>query len=246
MEKAQKNAKTAVNLSMVYAYYEIGRMIVEEEQNGNERASYGKYILKTLSERLTQEFGKGYSYDNLKLMRKFYLVYSNDSIGEKPFPQSENLPMNKEGRKFYLSWSHYIVLMRIKNIDERHFYEIESYRNGWTYSELARQYGSSLYERLALSRDKEEVMKLATEGQMISKPEDIFKDPYILEFTGLPELVNYSESDLEAKLITHLQEFLLELGRGFAFVGRQVRFTFEEEHFRVDLVFYNRLLRCFI
>lgn len=245
-KSAKQKVITTVNTAMVYSYYEAGRMIVEEEQNGNERASYGKYILKTLSERLTQEFGKGYSYDNLKLMRKFYLVYSNDLIGEKPFPQSENLPMTKEGRKFYLSWSHYIVLMRIKNMDERHFYEIESYRNGWTYTELTRQYGSSLYERLALSRDKEEVMKLATEGQMISKPEDIFKDPYILEFTGLPELVNYSESDLESRLITHLQEFLLELGRGFAFVGRQVRFTFEEEHFRVDLVFYNRLLRCFV
>ena len=136
--------------------------------------------------------------------------------------------------------------MRITNVDERHFYEIESYRNSWSKDELARQYGSSLYERLALSRDKEEVMRLATEGQMIETPEDIFKDPYILEFTGLPELVTYSESELENKIIDNLQKFLLELGRGFTFVGRQVRLTFEEEHFRVDLVFYNRLLRCFV
>ena len=192
---------TAVNITMVYSYYEAGRMIVEEEQGGKERAAYGKYILKELSQRLTQKFGRGYSYDNLKLMRKFYLVYSKDSIGETPFPQSEKLPATQEGRKFYLSWSHYLILMRINNVDERHFYEIESYRNGWSKDELARQYGSSLYERLALSRDKEEVMRLATVGQMIEKPEDIFKDPYILEFTGLPELVTYSETELENKII---------------------------------------------
>ena len=179
-------------------------------------------------------------------MRKFYLVYSKDSIGETPFPQSEKLPVTQEVRKFYLSWSHYLILMRINNVYERHFYEIESYRNGWSKDELSRQYGSSLYERLALSRDKEEVMRLATEGQMIEKPEDILKDPYILEFTGLPELAAYSESELENKIIDNLQKFLLELGRGFTFVGRQVRLTFEEEHFRVDLVFYNRLLRCFV
>ena len=245
-QNAKKNLSTAVNITMVYSYYEAGRMIVEEEQGGKERAAYGKYILKELSQRLTQKFGRGYSYDNLKLMRKFYLVYSKDSIGETPFPQSEKLPVTQEGRKFYLSWSHYLILMRISNVDERHFYEIESYRNGWSKDELARQYGSSLYERLALSRDKQEVMRLATEGQMIEKPEDIFKDPYILEFTGLPELVTYSESELENKIIDNLQKFLLELGRGFTFVGRQVRLTFEEEHFRVDLVFYNRLLRCFV
>ena len=167
-------------MTMVYSYYEAGRMIVEEEQDGKERASYGKYILRELSERLTEKLGRGYSYDNLKLMRKFYLVYSKDSIGETVFPQSEKLPITKEGRKFYLSWSHYLILMRINNIEERHFYEIEAYRNNWSKSELSRQYGSSLYERLALSRNKEEVMRLAIEGQMIEKPEDIFKDPYIL------------------------------------------------------------------
>lgn len=230
-------------MTMVYSYYEAGRMIIEEEQDGKERAAYGKYILKELSKRLTQKFGRGYSYDNLKLMRKFYLVYSKDSIGETVFPQSENLPTTKEGRKFYLSWSHYLILMRISKIEERHFYEIEAYRNGWSKDELARQYGSSLYERLSLSRNKEEVMRLATEGQMLEKPEDIFKDPYILEFTGLPEMVTYSETELENRIIDNLQKFLLELGRGFTFVGRQVRFTFEEEHFRVDLVFYNRLSR---
>ena len=221
-------------------------MIVEKEQDGKERASYGKYILRELSECLTLKLGRGYSYDNLKLMRKFYLVYSKDSIGETAFPQSERLPITKEGRKFYLSWSHYLILMRINNVEERHFYEIEAYKNSWSKGELSRQYGSSLYERLALSKNKEEIMRLATEGQMIEKPEDIFKDPYILEFTGLPELVTYTETELENRIIDNLQKFLLELGRGFTFVGGQVRFTFEEEHYRVDLVFYNRLLRCFV
>ena len=245
-QNAKRKVSSAVNMTMVYSYYEAGRMIVEEEQQGKERAEYGKYILKQLSEKLTKELGRGFSYDNLKLMRKFYTVYSKDVIGEMSFPQSENLPVTREGRKFYLSWSHYLILMRISNKDERHFYEIESYRNGWNKNELSRQYGSSLYERLALSRDKDEVMRLALEGQVIESPEDIFKDPYVLEFTGLPEMASYSESDLEEKIIDHLQQFLLELGRGFTFVGRQVRFTFEEDHYRVDLVTYNRLLPCFV
>ena len=245
-QNAKRKVSSAVNMTIVYSYYEAGRMIVEEEQQGKERAEYGKYILKQLSEKLTKELGRGFSYDNLKLMRKFYTVYSKDVIGEMSFPQSENLPVTREGRKFYLSWSHYLILMRISNKDERHFYEIESYRNGWNKNELSRQYGSSLYERLALSRDKDEVMRLALEGQVIESPEDIFKDPYVLEFTGLPEMASYSESDLEEKIIDHLQQFLLELGRGFTFVGRQVRFTFEEDHYRVDLVTYNRLLRCFV
>ena len=136
--------------------------------------------------------------------------------------------------------------MRISNIDERHFYEIEAAKNGWSLSELKRQFDSSLYERLALSRNKEKVTRLASEVQTIENPEDAVKDPYVLEFFGLPELPEYSETELETKIIDHLQKFLLELGTGFAFIGRQVRFTFNEEHFRVDLVFYNRLLRCFV
>ena len=231
-QNAKRKVSSAVNMTMVYSYYEAGRMIVEEEQQGKERAEYGKYILRQLSEKLTKELGRGFSYDNLKLMRKFYTVYPKDAIGEMAFPQSENFPVTREGRKFYLSWSHYLILMRITNKDERHFYEIESYRNGWNKNELSRQYGSSLYERLALSRDKDEVMRLALEGQVIESPEDIFKDPYVLEFTGLPEMASYSESDLEERIIDHLQQFLLELGRGFTFVGRQVRFTFEEDHYR--------------
>mgnify|MGYP004511307633 FL=1 len=244
--QAKHNIKTAVNLSMVYTYYEIGRMIVEEEQNGEQRAEYGQYILKNLSAYLTENFGKGYSSDNLKLMRKFYTIYSHDIIGETVFPQSENLPSTETGRKFYLSWSHYLKLMRIDNIDERHFYEIEAVKNDWSLSELKRQFNTSLYERLALSKDKETVKKLSTDGQIIETPSDLVKDPYVLEFLGLPELTQYSETDLEKRIIDNLQKFLLELGKGFTFVGRQVRLTFEEEHFRCDLVFYNRLLKCFV
>lgn len=244
--RAQKSAKTAVNLSMVYAYFEIGRMIIEEEQHGENRAAYGAQILKELSAYLTGTFGKGYSAENLKLMRRFYSIYSHDQIGETVFTQFKNLPAVSTGRKFFLSWSHYLKLMRIDNIDERHFYEIESVKNNWSLSELKRQYNSSLYERLALSTDKDKVYRLALEGQKVETPKDAVKDPYVLEFLGLKELPEYSESELESRIIDHLQQFLLELGTGFAFIGRQVRFTFDEEHFMVDLVFYNRLLRCFV
>ena len=246
LKNARKQAKMALNISMVYSYYEVGRAIIEEEQNGKQRAEYGKAILKELSKRLTESLGKGFSVENLKLMRRFYVVYSKDQIGQKVSTQFENLPVTREGRKFFLSFSHYVFLMRIPNIDERHFYEIEAAHNGWGIKELERQYDSALYERLALSRDKEGIERLSTEGQIIERPEDLLKDPYVLEFTGLPELSKYSETDLETKIIDHLQEFLLELGRGFTFVGRQVRFTFEDEHYRVDLVFFNRLLRCFV
>lgn len=243
---ARKQAKTAVNLSMVYAYYEIGHRIYEEEQQGKERAAYGKYLLKELSDHLSKKFGKGFSITNLKQMRQFYLTYRDDQISQKVSDQFKNLPVVSSGRKFFLSWSHYLKLMRISDIDERHFYEIEAAKNGWSLSEMKRQFDSSLYERLALSRNKDKVIRLASEGQTIENPEDAVKDPYVLEFLGLPELPEYSETELETKIIDHLQKFLLELGTGFAFIGRQVRFTFNEEHFRVDLVFYNRLLRCFV
>ena len=246
LAQARKNAKTAVNLAMVYAYYEIGRMIVEEEQNGQNRAAYGKHILQELAKYLSKKYGKGYSVENLKLMRRFYNVYLNDQIGETVFTQFANLTAVSTGRKFYLSWSHYLKLMRINNIDERHFYEIESIKNDWSLTELKRQYNSSLYERIALSKDKDKVYRLVLEGQKVEAAEDAVKDPYVLEFLGLKELPEYSESELESRIIDHLQQFLLELGTGFAFIGRQVRFTFDEEHFMVDLVFYNRLLRCFV
>ncbi len=208
-------------------------MIVEDEQQGNQRAEYGVAMLKSVAERLTNKFGKGFSYTNLKQMRTFYMVFSKGQTLSDQF-------------RFTLSWSHYLKLMRIDNPDERRFYEIEATNNNWSLRELQRQFDSSLYERLAFSRDKEGVMALAQKGQIIETPEDMVKDPYVLEFVGLPELPQYSESKLEQRLIDNLESFLLELGKGFTFVGRQVRFTFDEQHFRVDLVFYNRLLRAFV
>lgn len=246
--EAKKRAVVAVNTAMVYTYYEIGRMIVEDEQKGEHRAEYGKAVIKQLSDRLTRKFGKGFSERNIEQMRQFYVIYSQATpIPQTLFAESSLIPQTMSDQlHFTLSWSHYLKLMRIENPDERKFYEIEATENNWSLRELQRQFDSSLYERLVLSRDKEEVKALANKGQIIEKPEDVVKDPYVLEFLGLKELPQYSESELEQRLIDHLQTFLLELGKGFAFVGRQVRFTFDEQHFRVGLVFYNRLLRAFI
>lgn len=238
IHEARKRTIAVVNTTMVYTYYEVGRMIVEDEQQGEQRAEYGTELLKHLSEQLSNKFGKGFSAQNLANMRQFYLTYSKDNIFQTVSRESEN--------GFTLSWSHYLKLMRISNPEERRFYEIEAKDNNWSLRELQRQFDSSLYERLALSRDKEGVKALAHEGQVIDTPKDIVKDPYVLEFIGLPELPQYNESELEQRLIDNLQTFLLELGKGFTFVGRQVRFTFDEQHFRVDLVFYNRLLRAFV
>ena len=246
LTQAREKAKTAVNLSMVYAYFEIGRMIVEEEQQGKNRAAYGQQLLKELSAHLTKTCGKGFSVGNLKNIRQFYKVYSTDQIGETVFSQFENFPAVCTGRKFFLSWSHYLKLMRIENVDERHFYEIESVKNDWSLRELQRQFDSALYQRLLLSTEKENVKQLAKKGQIIEKSSDLVKDPYVLEFLGLEEKSGYSESDLETRIIDNLQTFLLELGAGYTFVARQKRFTFNESHFRADLVFCNRLLRCFV
>lgn len=182
---------------------------------------------------MTKEFGKGFSETNLEQMRKFFKVYG--------IPQTLS-----EEFQFNLSWSHYLILMRIEDIGTRNFYEIEAIQNNWSLRELKRQVNSALYERLVLSKDKEKVKELAVKGQIIEKPQDIIKDPYILEFLGLDEKSDYSENKLETEIINKLEMFLLELGKGFTFVGRQVRFTFDERHFRVDLVFYNRLLKCFV
>jgi predicted nuclease of restriction endonuclease-like (RecB) superfamily len=243
LHQARQQTVKHVNQLMVLTYFEIGRKIVEEQQGGKERAEYGKGLLKDLSKALTEEFGKGFSVDNLQNMRTFYLSYSKyetvSSNSSKPI--SETLSPN-----FKLSWSHYIKLMRIDDENERHFYEIESVNNGWSLRELQRQYDSGLYLRLSLSRNKEEVKQLAKKGQNLEKPKDSIKDPYVLEFLGIPDESKYSESELEQKIIDKLEHFLLELGKGFTYVGRQVRFTFDEKHFRVDLVFYNRILQCFV
>ena len=169
-------------------------------------------------------------------MRQFYLTYS----------KSQTLSDQFEKIDFQLSWSHYLFLMKVDNPDERKFYEIEAINNGWSLRELQRQFDTALFERLVLSRDKKGIKELSKKGQIITKPNDTIKDPYVLEFLGLPEETKYSETDLEQKIIDKLEHFLLELGKGFTFVGRQVRFTFDDKHFRTDLVFYNRILRCFV
>jgi predicted nuclease of restriction endonuclease-like (RecB) superfamily len=234
IRQARRNLERNVNTVMTATYYEIGRRIIDREQQGQKRAQYGKHILQGLSDYLTADLGKGYSPENLKLMRRFYAVYSENQIGQSAITQfSPNI-----------SWTHYIQLMRIANEAERRFYELEIAGNGWSVKEFQRQFDSSLYERLALSRDKEKVRELADKGQIVESPQDLFRDPYVLEFTGLPEKASYTETELEQKLIDHLQQFLLELGKGFAFMGRQVRFTFEEESFFVDLVFYIGGLPC--
>lgn len=231
LESARKKVLSTVNSTMTLTYFLIGKKIVEEEQNGESRAEYGKELIKNISIKLTEEYGKGYSARNLEQMRQFYLAYE----------KSQTL-----SAEFKLSWSHYITLMRVKNIDERDFYEIEAINNNWSLRELKRQMDSSLYERLVLSRNKEEVKALSAKGQVIEKPKDIIKDPYVLEFLGLEEISNYSENTLETAIISHIEKFIMELGKGFLFQGRQVRFTFDEEHFFVDLVFYNRILKCFV
>ena len=246
LNSAKEQVKTSINLAMVYTYYEIGRRIVNHEQNGKNRADYGKEILKNLSNELTKEFGKGYSVDNLKLMRRFFLIYKNDQIGESVIPKSDLLPKTLEGRSFYLGWTQYVKIMALSNKNERHFYEIECAANSWSIRELKRQIDSCLYERLALSRDKEGVMELSQKGQVIEKPMDAIKDPYILNFLELREEERFSEKDLENRIINKLQDFLLELGKGFTFVKRQMRLTFDDQHFYADLVFYNRLLKCFV
>jgi predicted nuclease of restriction endonuclease-like (RecB) superfamily len=236
LAEARKFVVKNINQTMVCTYFEIGRMIVEDEQKGENRAEYGKRVLEELSGRLTKEFGRGFSLRNLEQMRQFYLSYS--------IPQT--LSAELQTPNFQLSWSHYLKLMRIEDIAERQFYEIEAVNNQWSLRELQRQYDSALYQRLALSKDKQGILELSKKGQTIEKPEDAIKDPLIIEFTGLPENSIYSETDLEQKLIDKLEHFMLELGKGFTFVGRQVRFTFDEKHFRVDLVFYNRILQCFV
>ena len=230
LEAARNNVVKQVNTTMLMTYFEIGRRIVEQEQNGASQANYGQYLIKRLSESLSGRFGKGFSKRNLELMRQFYLTYR---IAKSSISQS-------------LSWTHYIRLMRISDSQERSFYEIEAANNNWSVKELNRQFDSALYQRLALSRNKDKILELSKKGQIVEKPEDILKDPYILEFTGLKELPEYSESRLEQSLIDELQSFLLELGKGFTFVGRQQRITIDDDHYFIDLVFYNRLLRAFV
>ncbi|MDA3886864.1 MAG: PDDEXK nuclease domain-containing protein [Candidatus Delongbacteria bacterium] len=242
--EARKSVIQTVNTAMVYTYYEIGKLIVEQVQKGESKAEYGKSVLKRVSKNLISEFGKGYSVQNLERMRLFYSVYSKSST------LSGILGIEKKSqtlsRKFTLSWSHYVFLIHI-NKDERQFYEKEAILNNWSVRELKRQYDSALFERISVSKDKKGVIK--DNLKKYHKPEapiDIIKDPYVLEFLNLEEHTKYSETEFETKIINKLQNFILELGKGFLFSGRQVRFSYDEEHFIVDLVFYNRILKCFV
>ena len=259
IEQARVRVATAMNVAEVYTKYQIGRYIVEEEQSGKVRAEYGKKVLKGLSERLTARFSDGWSIETLTLCRKFFCVYSNfvNTVYEIDAPAPRKVENDRQCisnlkdsvcqmPEFTLSWSHYQVLMRIKNADERRFYEIEATSGNWSVRELQRQYGSSLYERLALSRDKESVARLARVGNVVEKPEDVIKNPVTLEFIGLKPDASYSETNLESAIIGKMQEFLLELGKGFLFEARQKRFSFDEDDYYVDLVLYNRLLQCYV
>ena len=251
IDRARNTAIREVNLVQLLTYYTLGKWIVEVQQGGSGRAKYGKRVLETLSDALNHVFGKGYSVSTLTNIRKFYEIYKNRISAPLVTDFAEPNPqplVTKFGNDvpFRLSWTHYLILMRIQNEEERDFYERLAIQENWGKRELSRQYGSSLYERMLIGKDKQQILRLSKKGRLAEKPADLVKDPYILEFLGIPEQTDFSETELESRLIDHLQEFLLELGTGFAFVARQKRFTFEEDHFRVDLVFYNRLLQCFV
>ncbi len=229
LEEARKKSYSAINEILVKTYWEIGRRIVEFEQKGEERATYGSGLLDKLSQDLTKSYGKGFSSDNLEKMRVFYLTFQNSATLSRK-----------------LSWSHYRLIMRLDDVLARKFYIKEVESEKWSVRELDRQVNSGLFERIALSKDKKGVLDLARKGQIVEETKDLVKDPYILEFLNLEESSQYSETELEEKLITNLEKFLLELGKGFTFVARQKRITLEDEHFYIDLVFYNRILRCFV
>ena len=229
LQEARNKVYKTANNAMVEAYWNIGRIIVEK-QSGNEKAEYGAALLKNLSKEMTKEFGKGFTLTNLKYMRQFYLT----------FPKSHALSDQ-------LSWTHYRLLMRVENENARNFYIEEAIKSNWSTRQLERQITTLFYERILSSKNKEkvsqEIYKLEPKK---NRPEDIIKDPYVLEFLGLPENIDFLEKNLEQSLINHLQKFLLELGRGFSFVARQKRITFDGRHFYIDLVFYNYILKCFV
>ncbi len=245
IHSARNRIIRSVNHEMVYAYWHIGKEIVEEELNGRERADYGSKLLARLSKRLTQDFGRGFNLTNLKHMRSFYLAYrtkDENDIGHTVCDQSEQYPNFNDN----LCWSHYRSLIKVKVPTIRAFYEKETSKNAWSVRELERQINSMLFERLAKSRNKEEVLRLSRHGQVIQQPEDIIKDPVILEFLNIPESPSLIESELESALVSNLHKFLIEMGKGFAFVSRQQRLTLDGDHFYVDLVFYHTLLKCYI
>lgn len=232
MINARRNVAVRVNNEQLLAYWNIGRVIVEHEQDNDKRAEYGKSTLKQISKQLTKEFGRGFSVSNLQFMRRFYQTYQiQQTLSAK------------------LSWSHYCELLIISDPDRRSFYEKECERSGWSVREMKRQISTSLFERLLLSdgkANKEKVYELATKGQELATPEDIVKDPYVFEFLGIPENKLVLESELEKALIKQIEDFMLELGRGFMFVGTQQRITLNNTHYYVDMVFYNKELHAYV
>ncbi len=248
----QQRAVAAVDVALVIRNWLIGRHIVEYEQKGADRAAYGERLMPQLAETFAGRT-RGFSLSNLKLMRQFFLLYPQKGQtlsglldADGPRGKISQTASGQWRGSFPLNWSHYVFLMQTANVRERGFYEIESAKENWSIRELKRQFNSSLYERLALSRDKKQVRSLSLKGHIIASPQDAVKDPYVLEFLGLREETAYSESDLESAIIDKLEHFLLELGKGFLFEARQKRITFNEEHYFADLVFYNRLLRCYV
>lgn len=229
LEKARNNAYHAINFAMINAYWHIGEVIIESEQKGKKRAEYGKTLIKELSKRLSKEYGSGFDESNLRRMRQFYLTFQI-----------------QDALRLKLSWTHYRLLLRVEKKDVRNFYLCETISNKWSTRELERQITSLLYERIALSKDKKRVKELSTRGQVIKNPEDIIKDPYVLEFLKLKENNKHLEKKLESLLIEKLKDFLLELGKGFSFVARQKRISLDGDHFYIDLVFYNYILKCFV
>jgi predicted nuclease of restriction endonuclease-like (RecB) superfamily len=229
----------SVDLIQVWTNFQIGRVIVENEQSGSARANYASRTLPLLSIKLTEEFGRGFAERNLEYMRKYYLLYRT-RISQSPIAKLALANV------FKLSWTQYLFLMSIDDPDKRSFYEIESAAQKWTVRELRRQFNTSLYERLALSRNKAKVKELAEKGQIIEKPEDAMKEPVVLEFLGLDEKKAYTETHLKTAIIDKIEHFLLEMGKGFLFEARQKRMTINDKHFHVDLVLYNRLLRCYV
>lgn len=229
LEKGRKKAAQTVNTILLQTYWLVGRHIVEFEQDGEEKAEYGTFLFERLSKDLTQLYGQGFSRANLLYMRKIYLT----------FPKSETLSN-------VLSWSHYFEILKLDDELEIQFYIKQCEKENWSVRELKRQMKSMLFHRLALSKDKKRVLELSEKGQVIQQPEDILKDPYVLEFLDIPQNEKLLESDLEERLISNLQIFLLELGKGFTFEKRQYRISISGKHFYVDLVFYHRILKCFV
>lgn len=229
LQEARRRAVKAINIELLRANWEIGRFIVEYEQHGNDKAVYGSFLLENLSKDLKQRFGKGFSKSNVYLMRQFFIK----------FPIFQTL----SGK---LSWSHYAELLGVTDDNSRDFYLKQCENESWSVRELKRQINSSLFQRLALSKDKAGIIELSKQGIKLVEPRDLVKDPYVLEFLNINEELRMTESSLEQKIIDNLQVFLLELGKGFSFVGRQYRITIGSEHFYVDLVFYHRILKCFV